>query len=69
MELIIHRGTHQIGGTCVELRSGKTRIILDYGMPLAAPDGKEVNESSLQDRTTAELIKDRVLFDIPGLYK
>lgn len=69
MQLIIHRGTHQIGGTCVELYSGKTRIILDYGIPLTASDGKEFNESSLQDRTAAELIKERVLFDISGLYK
>ncbi|MBU0693055.1 MAG: MBL fold metallo-hydrolase [Candidatus Omnitrophica bacterium] len=68
MRIIIHRGTHQIDGTCVELRVGETRIILDYGMPLAASDGKEVNESSLQDRTAAELIKEHVLFDIPGLY-
>jgi len=69
MQLIIHRGTHQIGGTCVELYSGKTRIILDFGIPLTASDGKEFNESSLQDRTVAELIKERILFDIPGLYK
>lgn len=69
MKLIIHRGTHQIGGTCVELRSSETSIILDYGMPLTASAGKEFNESSLQDRTAAELIKERVLFDIPGLYK
>lgn len=69
MRIIIHRGTHQIGGTCIELCSGKTRIILDYGMPLAVSDGKEVNESSLQNRTAAKLIKERVLFDIPGLYK
>ncbi|TAN60823.1 MBL fold metallo-hydrolase [bacterium] len=69
MQLIIHRGTHQIGGTCVELRSGKTRIILDYGMPLAASDGKEFDDRFLQDRSAAELIKERVLFDIPGLYK
>lgn len=68
MKLIIHRGTHQIGGTCVELRSSKTSIILDYGMPLTASDGKEFNESYLQERTAVELIKERVLFDIPGLY-
>jgi len=69
MQIIIYRGTHQIGGTCVELCSGRTRIILDYGMPLAACDGKEFDDRSLQDRTAAELIKERVLFDIPGLYK
>ena len=69
MQLIIHRGTHQIGGTCVELSSGKTRIILDYGIPLVDSVGKEFDERSLRDKTSVDLINDRVLFDIPGLYK
>lgn len=69
MRIIIYRGTHQIGGTCVELVSGKTRVILDYGMPLADTAGKEFDDRSLRDKAVAELIKDRVLFDIPGLYK
>lgn len=69
MKIVIHRGTHQIGGTCVELCSGETRLILDYGMPLAASDGKEFDERALQDKTVASLVKERVLFDIPGLYK
>jgi ribonuclease J len=30
----IHRGTKQIGGTCVELESRGSRILLDLGMPL-----------------------------------
>lgn len=34
MQLTIHRGSHQIGGSCVEVASGKTRIILDVGTPL-----------------------------------
>lgn len=34
MKLTIHRGTHEIGGSCVELESEGSRIILDMGMPL-----------------------------------
>lgn len=34
MQLTIHRGSRQIGGSCVEVASGKTRIILDVGTPL-----------------------------------
>jgi ribonuclease J len=34
----IHRGTQQIGGTCVELESGGARIVLDLGLPLDADD-------------------------------
>lgn len=36
MHLCIHRGTKQIGGTCVELVSGGKRILLDLGLPLDA---------------------------------
>jgi ribonuclease J len=36
MNITIHRGTHQIGGSCVELACGGTRIIIDAGLPLAA---------------------------------
>jgi ribonuclease J len=34
MRIRIHRGTHQVGGTCVELESQGKRIILDIGLPL-----------------------------------
>jgi len=37
-------------------------------MPLADSAGKEFDDRSLQDKTAASLIKERVLFDIPGLY-
>ncbi len=36
MKLRIHRGTREIGGTCVELESGSDRILLDLGLPLNA---------------------------------
>ena len=34
MTLTIHRGTHEIGGSCVEIRTDKTKILIDLGMPL-----------------------------------
>jgi ribonuclease J len=34
----IHRGTQQIGGTCIELAYGGCRILLDLGLPLDAGD-------------------------------
>jgi ribonuclease J len=36
LNITIHRGTNQIGGSCVELSSGGTRIIIDAGLPLDA---------------------------------
>jgi len=34
MKLIIHRGTHEIGGTCIELIGENSRILIDAGSPL-----------------------------------
>ncbi|MFC1513600.1 MBL fold metallo-hydrolase [candidate division KSB1 bacterium] len=34
MKIIIHRGAMEIGGTCIELSSGNTKILLDIGLPL-----------------------------------
>lgn len=34
MQIIIHRGTHQIGGSCVEVATDRARILLDIGLPL-----------------------------------
>ncbi len=42
MRVRIHRGTKQIGGTCIELESGGDRIVLDYGLPL---DGEAADVS------------------------
>lgn len=43
MEARIHRGAHEVGGSCVELLSGKWRLVLDVGLPLEpAPVGEEI---------------------------
>jgi ribonuclease J len=34
VKVCIHRGTKEIGGTCVEIESGGKRIVLDVGLPL-----------------------------------
>jgi ribonuclease J len=38
MRLCIHRGSKEIGGSCVELESQGKRLILDLGLPLDAED-------------------------------
>lgn len=38
MRLRIHRGTREIGGTCIELESEGSRILLDLGLPLNISD-------------------------------
>lgn len=37
LTLTVHRATNEIGGNCIELRSGAERLVLDVGRPLDAP--------------------------------
>ena len=67
--LTIHRGTNEIGGSCIELWNDNTRIVLDLGMPLVDKDRKEFNFKSFEKMSVDELIKNSILPDIPGLYK
>jgi ribonuclease J len=46
MKVTIHKGSHEIGGTCIQLSSGKTSLLLDAGLPLSA-DSKPVDLSHL----------------------
>lgn len=34
MQLTVHRGTHEIGGSCVEIRTERTKVLIDLGLPL-----------------------------------
>ena len=36
MKIKIHKGTNEIGGSCIELKTKSTTILLDYGTPLQA---------------------------------
>ena len=42
LRVCIHRGSRQIGGTCIELECQGQRIVLDIGVPLDANDPAEV---------------------------
>jgi len=69
MHFKIHRGTKEIGGSCVEVWTDKTRIVIDFGMPLVNPDRTPFDERGTEKRTTAELVKDGILPDIPSIYE
>ena len=38
INLIVHRGTHEIGGSCVELSTNNSRLIIDAGEQLPSTD-------------------------------
>ncbi len=65
MDLTIHRGTKEIGGSCIEIRSGSHRIIVDIGTPLTESDGGEIDKEKL----VLPSIENGILPDIDGLYK
>ena len=68
MILTIHRGSKQIGGSCVELRSARgDRILLDVGMPLTQADGSDWPRGTMT-RPGEELRREGVLPDIDGLH-
>ena len=70
MQLIIHRGTHEIGGNAVEIRSDSenTRIVIDLGMPLVTPDGSPFEWNHYRALSSTQLMAQRVLPSINGLY-
>ena len=70
MKLIIHRGTHEIGGSCVELcsDSGDTRIVLDIGMPLVEPDESPFEWKKYQRKPIEDLISRKIMPPVEGLY-
>ena len=68
VSVIIHRGSREIGGTCIELSSGDTRILLDIGMPLVNPDGSEFCMRDHEKRTGPQLKDKKILPCVDGLY-
>jgi ribonuclease J len=68
MKFKIHRGTKEIGGSCVEVWTENTRILLDFGMPLVEKDGKEFDFGKYKTLKSSGLVSKGVLPNIEGLY-
>ena len=51
MEIIIHRGTHQIGGCVTEIKSKNTRVIIDMGSELPSSEQSDRPELSIEGVT------------------
>jgi len=69
MNFKIHRGTQEIGGSCVEIWTESTRIVVDFGMPLVNPDKTPFDSRTINNLSVKELISKGVLPDIKGLYE
>ena len=70
-ELTIHRGTHEIGGSCVELcsDSGNTRLIIDIGLPLVNADMSPFDWGTHRKSTLPQLLTKKILPPVDGLYE
>jgi len=68
MHITIHRGTHEIGGNCVEIATGSSRIILDVGMPLFKSEGEPYDTGALKKKSKQELLDTGVLPRVSGLF-
>ncbi|MBN2271025.1 MAG: MBL fold metallo-hydrolase [Sedimentisphaerales bacterium] len=69
MKLTIHRGSEEIGGTCVELQSGGSRVLIDFGLPLVDENREQFDFSRFKGKSKDELILSGVLPRIKGLYE
>lgn len=69
MNFKIHRGTQEIGGSCVEIWTESTRIVVDFGMPLVNLDKTRFDSKTIKNLSVKELISKSVLPDIDDLYE
>ncbi len=69
MKVTIHRGAKEVGGTCIELQSENSRILIDFGLPLVDEDKEQFDSKKIKNKSKEDLIKSGVLPDIKGLYK
>lgn len=69
MNFKIHRGSNEIGGSCVEVWTQTTRIIVDFGMPLVNADKTQFDSKELSKISIQRLIENGTLPNIQSLYQ
>lgn len=69
MKIIIHRGSKEIGGSCVEIITEISRIIIDIGIPIVNSKGNKFNIAKYDSLSVKELVSEKVLPNIKGIYK
>ena len=68
MKLTIHRGTKEIGGSCVEVSTATTRIVLDAGIPLVQSDRAPFDPKTMRGKSALELIQEKTIPNVQGLF-
>jgi ribonuclease J len=62
MKITIHRGTQEVGGSCVEICSGNTCILLDFGLPISFEFGDDI-EAVLPEPIYSDIIAGKKKID------
>jgi len=68
LKLTIHRGTHEIGGSCVELVTNNARIVLDVGLPLVNADREPFDQKLIRGKSIEELVAEGTAPNVAGLF-
>ena len=68
MKITIHRGTNEIGGSCVELITATTRLVLDLGLPLVDANREPFDSRAALAKPVETLKAEKVVPAIPGLF-
>jgi len=45
LKIVIHRGAHEVGGSCIELNFKDSTILLDIGLPLSHNFDDDIDSS------------------------
>jgi len=69
MKFTIHRGTKEIGGLCIEVTAGKTRLILDVGLPLVVCEEKATDRAKYREPRCRFPSEARHVPKVPGLFQ
>lgn len=67
MQVRIHRGAKEIGGSCVELQACGESILLDAGMPLSLPFGSQPSPLPIEVERLSAVVISHSHFDHYGL--
>jgi ribonuclease J len=68
VKLVVHRGSKEIGGSCVELTTATTRLVLDLGLPLVDANREPFDSRAALGKSVEVLKAEKVIPPIVGLF-
>ncbi|QDT67902.1 Beta-lactamase superfamily domain protein [Planctomycetes bacterium MalM25] len=68
MKHTIHRGADEVGGNCIEVTHGETRLVLDLGLPLFDKDRQAADTFRYRQMTVNALDDEGLLPEVAGLF-